>query len=267
MFTFICANYYTNFHIYIYISCPRSGSTWLQSIFESHPNIKTIYQPLFSYAFKNCIDKNSTKEEFNEFINNIEKTDDEFCCMKSNLHTNNKKTDLIRFDKDNIETIFMKHTHHHNLIETFIKLHPSIKIIGLIREPCSVIYSQMNAKHEKLKDWLDGKDKNKDKEENFFGFNKWLEVKEIFYTIKEKYPDNIIIVNYEDLVKNTIIEIEKICDFCNLEIHKNMKESIKLMNSKTEVYDYSVFKNKDTIEKWKGKLDDKIVEYINKKKK
>lgn len=243
-------------------SCPRSGSTWLQSIFEAHSNIKTVYQPLFSYAYKNCINKDSTKEEFNKFINNIKKTDDEFCCMKSDLHTNNKKTDITRFEKENIETVFMKNVHHHNLIETFIKLHPTIKIIGLIRYPCSVIYSQMNAKHEQLKDWLDGKDKNQDKEENFFGFNKWLEVKEIFYNIKEKYPENIIIVNYEDLVKNTIVEIEKICEFCNLEFHKNMKESIELMNSKNEEYDYSVFKKKNTIEKWKGKLDDKIVEYI-----
>lgn len=161
----------------------------------------------------------------------------------------------------------MKNVHHHNLIEIFIKFYPSIKIIGLIREPCSVIYSQMNAKKEKLKDWLNGIDKNQNKEENFFGFNKWLEVKEIFNKIKERYPENIIIVKYEDLVKNTIIEIKKICEFCNLEFHKNMKESIELMNSKNEEYDYSVFKKEDTIHKWKGKLDDKIVMYINQKKK
>lgn len=244
-------------------SCPRSGSTWLQSIFEAHPNIKTVYQPLFSYAFKNCINKNSTQKEFNKFVDNIKETNDEFCCMKSNLHTNNKKTDILRYEKKNINTIFMKNVHHHNLIETFIKLYPSIKIIGLIRNPFSVIYSQMNAKHEQLKYWLDGKDKNQNKEENFFGFNKWLEVKEIFYTIKEKYPDNIIIVNYEDLVKNTIVEIKKICKFCNLKIHKNMKDSIELMNSKNEEYDYSVFKKEDTINKWKGKLNISIFNHIN----
>ena len=116
--------------------------------------------------------------------------------------------------------------------------------------------------NEKLKDWLDGKDKNQNKEENFFGFNKWLEVKEIFYTIKEKYPDNIIIVNYEDLVKNTLVEIEKICKFCNVIFHNNMKESIKLMKSKNEEYDYSVFKNENTLYKWRGKLNNKIVKYI-----
>lgn len=243
-------------------SSPRSGSTWLQSIFEAHPNIKTVYQPLFSYAFKNCINKKSTKKEFKNFINNILKTNDEFCCMKSDYHTNNKKTDIVRFDKEKIETVLMKHTSHHNLIETFIKLYPSIKIIGLIRDPYSVIYSQMNAKHEKLKEWLNGKDKNQEKDENFFGFNKWLEVKKIFYKIKEKYPENIIIVNYKDLVKNTIVEIKKICNFCNLDLHKNMRESINLMNSKNEEYDYSVFKKEDNLNKWKGRLDDKIVKYI-----
>ena len=79
-------------------SCPRSGSTWLQSIFEAHTNIKTVYQPLFSYAFKNRINKNSTKEEFNKFIDEIKDTNDEFCCMKANLHTNNKKTDIITLE-------------------------------------------------------------------------------------------------------------------------------------------------------------------------
>lgn len=243
-------------------SCPRSGSTWIESIFEAHPNIKTVYQPLFSWEFKNVINKKSSKKDFDNFINNICKTNDEFCNMKSNYHTNNKKTDIVRFKKQEINTIFMKHTSHHNLIETFIKLNPKVKIIGLIRDPRSVIYSQMNAKHEKLNDWLNGSDKNKDNNELFFGYNKWLEVNNIFNKIKELYPDNIIIVKYEDIVNNTLNEINKICNFCGLKIHTNMKESIELMKSKNETYDYSVYKTEDTINKWKGRLDEKIVNYI-----
>ena len=69
-------------HLISLHSCPRSGSTWLQSIFEAHPNIKTLYQPLFSYAFKNCINKYSTQNEFNKFVLDIEKTNDDFCNMK-----------------------------------------------------------------------------------------------------------------------------------------------------------------------------------------
>ena len=243
-------------------SCPRSGSTWLQNIFEAHPNIKTFYQPLFSYAFKNQINEDSSKKDFDDFVNNIRNTDDEFCCMKANLHTNNNNIKNVSFKKDIVNTILMKNVHHHNLIETFIKLYPTIKIIGLIRDPCSVIYSQMQAKHEKLEDWLDGKDKNLNNDENFFGFNKWLEVKEIFSYIKKKYPNNIIIVNYEDLVSNTKYELDKICEFCHIYLHKNMLESIDIMKSKNDNYDYSVYKNEDTLNKWKGKLDEKIVSYI-----
>ena len=76
----------------------------------------------------------------------------------------------------------------------------------------------------------------------FFGFNKWLEVKEIFYAIKEKFPNNIIIVNYEELVKNPNSKVKEICEFCNIDFHDNISKSIKLMNSKNEDYDYSVFK-------------------------
>jgi hypothetical protein len=41
-----------------------------------------------------------------------------------------------------------------------------------------------------------------------------------------------------------------------------MLKSIELMNSKTDEYDYSIFKNKDTLNKWKKKLDSKIIKYI-----
>ena len=242
-------------------SAPRSGSTWLQCLFESHPNIKSLYQPLFSYEFKNILDKNSNKEDYDKFINNLLNTNDEFCNMKSDYHTNNKEIDLIIHEKKEINTILIKHVSHHNLIETFIKLNPDVKIIGLIRDAKSTIYSQMTAQKEMLKDWLNGTDKNSSSE-FYFGFNKWMEVNKLFHDLKLKYPNNIIIVKYEDLVENTIYNIQKICNFCNLEFHDNIINSINLMKSKNEKYDYSVFKKEDTINKWKN-LDKEIIDYID----
>ena len=246
--------------IYIH-SCPRSGSTWLLSIFDSHPNIKTVYQPLFSYKFKNVLNVNSTKSEYDTFINNLLKTNDDFCCMKSDLHTNNKKIDVIEYEKKEINTLLIKHVTHHNLIETFIKLNPDIKIIGLIRDAKSTIYSQITANRENLVDWLNGEDKNTS-DEFYFGFNKWIETKNIFYNLKLKYPNNIIIVNYNDLVNNTNIKIQEICNFCDVQFHNNMLNVIKLMNSKNNEYDYSVFKTEDTINKWKN-LSLNIIDYID----
>ena len=242
-------------------SCPRSGSSWLLSLFDSLENTKILFQPLFSHKFKNYINNNSTKEDFNNFLELLYQTNDDFCCMNSNLHVNNSSSDIPKYNKTSINTLVMKHVTHNNLIEKYIELYPNIKIIGLIRNPKSVIYSQINAKKENLKDWLNGEDKNIS-EEYFFGFNKWLETKKNYENIKQKYPNNIIIINYEDLVYDTINEIKKILIFCNLEFTKNIKDCINLTKSKNDDNDYSVYKTEDTINKWKD-LNKDIIEYID----
>ena len=38
---------------------PRSGTTWLGSIFDSSPNVIYRNQPLFSYAFKSYLSEHS----------------------------------------------------------------------------------------------------------------------------------------------------------------------------------------------------------------
>jgi len=242
-------------------SVPRSGSSWLLSIFNSHPNIKALYEPLFSYAFKNRINENSTKEEFDNFIDELIKTDDDFCCMKSNFHS---KSNIINYDKskNKLEYLCLKHTNHHYNITTFIKHNKDVKIICLIRNPYSVIYSQMNAEKELLKDWLNGSDKNLGLREIFFGFNKWKELNAIFYNLKKEFPENIIIINYEELVNNTELTIKIIFDFCNIDFQPEVEEFIKLSKSMNSDYDYSIFKNEDTINKYKDKLSNKIIEHI-----
>lgn len=241
-------------------SVPRSGSTWLLSLFEAHSNIKTIYQPLFSYAFKNKINKNSNKEDFDNFINELIKTDDGFCCMTNEYHNNGKT--IIKEKKKKINYLLMKNVHHHNLMEKFIELCPDIKILCLIREPKSTIFSQMTAKKELLNDWLNGEDKNQGKEENFFGFNKWLEFNELSLKLKDKYPNNIVICKYEKLINN-IEKIKEVFDLCNITWDNNIEKKFKEFKLKNETYDYSVYKKEDTVNKWRGKLDKNIIDYIN----
>lgn len=243
-------------------SVPRSGSSWLLSIFDSCVDTKCVYQPLFSYAFKNKINENSSKRDFDEFIEELKETKDDFCCMKTNYHTNDGKNKPLTFNKEENKYLIMKHVTHHYLIEKFIEFNKNIKIIGLIRNPENVIESQMKAKHENLEDWLNGTDKNTVKE-NYFGFNKWLELNKYFMELKKKYPKNVYLINYEDLLKNTEIEIEKIFQFCGLELKKSTIDFINVSLSKNDEYDYSVCRNKDTIINRKCNIDINIIKYIN----
>jgi hypothetical protein len=245
-------------------SVPRSGSSWLLSIFDSHKNTKCVYQPLFSYTFKNRINENSTKDDFNLFIDELKETNDDFCCMKTNYHTNNGKNQPITFYKKNKKHVVMKHTTHHYLIEKMIEFNKDIKIIGLIRKPENVIESQMKAKHEHLQDWLNGTDKNTVKE-NYFGFNKLLELNNYFIELKEKHPENVYLISYENLLKDTNNEIEKLFRFCGIKLNEQTLNFIKESMSKNDNYDYSVFRSKETLINRKCKLDETIKEYIRDK--
>lgn len=226
-------------------SVPRSGSSWLLSIFNSIANTKCVYQPLFSYAFKNVLSPASTKSEYDSFIDNISKTDDDFCTMRSKLHTNNGTIEPPNFNKTGIDYVVMKHTTHHHLIEQLLRFDENIKIIGLIRSPEDVISSQMKASHERLIDWHNGMDKNKDDiANNYFGFNKWNEATGYFIKLKKKYPTNVYLLNYEDLVQNPLNEIRGLFAFCNLELTESTQTFIQLSTNTTSEYDYSVYRSK-----------------------
>lgn len=247
-------------------STPRSGSSWLLSIFDSLSRTKCVYQPLWSYAFKNRLNGlSSTQNDFKQFIKDIKETEDDYCCMKTSYHTNNGENDILTFDKIDNEHVVMKHTTHHYLIEKMIEFNKDIKIIGLIRNPEFVIESQMKAKHENLKDWLNGTDKNSNLEENYFGFNKWLELNNYFITLKEKYPNNVYLIKYEDLLKNTKVEIEKLFHFCSFQLEKSTIDFINESMSKNDDYDYSVFRNKENLIDKKCQLNEEIKEYIKDK--
>jgi hypothetical protein len=49
----------------------RSGTTWLGEILNSSPHVAYRFQPLFSYAFKDRVGVNSTREEYEAFLREL----------------------------------------------------------------------------------------------------------------------------------------------------------------------------------------------------
>lgn len=247
-------------------SAPRSGSSWLLEIFNSSPNTKCVYQPLFSYSFKNYFNnKEINQDTFNNFINQIKNTQDEFCNMKTTFHTNNDKNNLFEFEKNNITHVVMKHVTHHYLTEKMLSSNQNLKIIFLYREPEDVINSQIKAKKENLEDWLNGKDRNID-DSNFFGFNKWCELNELFFKLKKKFNNNILFVKYENLLNDTFNEVKKIFNFCEIKMTDETINFIELSTTKHDDYDYSCLKNSKILKERKNNLPEHIKSYIQKNK-
>ena len=57
---------------------PRSGTTWLGELMNSHPELIYRFQPLFSYEFKSALDEDSTTEEINLFYKQIREASSDF---------------------------------------------------------------------------------------------------------------------------------------------------------------------------------------------
>jgi len=246
---------------------PRSGTTWLGAIFDSSPNVAYRYQPLFSYAFKSLISGKSSLEEINDFFKEILITDDEFVLQKIG-----KKTGIVpSFLKNNITHIIYKEVRYHNILKNLLEKDSEIKVIGLVRNPLSVLSSWLQAPKEfrkdlgwdEIKEWRWAKKKNLDKLEEFNGFEKWKEAVLLFEGLEKKYPDRFLLLQYEHLLKEPNLNVKRIFSYCGIPYSKQTQDFITESSENDQSKDaYSVFRKNQTDDKWKAQLNKTIINKI-----
>lgn len=248
-------------------SVPRSGSTWLGNIFNSHPNVNFNFQPLFSYAFKDLLNENSNNEKINFFFSSLAQSKDPFINQLASI----EKNLIPRFEKSAEFThVCYKEVRYHNILANLLKVSPDIKVIGLIRNPFATINSWLRANKEFRKDldwkiedeWKYAPSKNLDKPEEFNGYNKWKEVAFQLINFKSLYPDNFYLLNYDDLLSNLEKTIEKLFHFCNLEMSIETLDFLNKSTNKNMLDAYSVYKLKNSDDQWKVQLSRYIIDEI-----
>lgn len=249
-------------------SVPRSGSTWLGSIIDAHPQINFKFQPLFSYTFKDYLDENSSKNRIINFFNEISNSNDDFLNQK---HA--KELGLIPiFEKENIEAIVYKEVRYNHLLENMMYKDQELLLIGLIRNPLSVIYSWWKAPKEFKTElgwnfeaeWMEAPSKNLNKKEEFNGYYKWKEVALLFLELEKKHPNRFYLLSYNDLLNDTLNKVKEIMKFIGLELDLQQEKFIKLSKNNNVEDAYAVFKRKSNDDQWKEKLPKNIIEYIKK---
>jgi len=249
-------------------SVPRSGSSWLGQIFNSSEQVNFNFQPLFSYAFKDALNKNSSSIEIDNFFNNIANSNDSFLSQKDKVDSGI----YPKFQKNNLYThVVYKEVRYHNILKNLLEKDSEIKVIGLVRSPFAVINSFLQSPREFRKDlgwneldeWQYSNKKNLGKKEEFYGYEKWKEVVLLFNELKDKYPDRFCLVEYIDLLNNTEAEIKKIFDFCNIGISKQTLEFINKSQTLNKEDTYSVYRKKENDDSWIGKLKQQIIKEIN----
>lgn len=224
-------------------SVPRSGSSWLGSLIDSHPNVSYKFQPLFSNKYKDTISDFSSILEIENFFKtiNLDK-DDDFINLKSFKQNNLYPL----FLKEKIKILCYKEVRYHYVLENFIEKMDVFKLVGIIRNPFEVLYSwylapsefkrelNWNFQHE----WLYAPLKNMNRKEEYNGFAKWLEVVNLFSQLKMKFPNKVLLISFYNLKKNTVDELQKVMEFIGLEIDKNQVEFFKTIKRNKINYDY-----------------------------
>lgn len=244
-------------HIAIF-SVPRSGSTWLGQIFNSSENVSYRYQPIHSYSFPFSISQSSSKEEIENFYSNLFFSKDPFICQEKNLSGNATPV----FTKEIPTHLVWKEVRHIEVIESLLSK-TNTKVIGLIRHPCSVINSWINAPKEFDKAWNIEEEWRFASQKNitlhdYFGFEKWISTTNLFLKLKDDYPTNFELVKYEELVTNPIKVIEVLFNFCELEISPQVINFIKRSTSVKSNDPYDVYRKDVNLDQWKENLDSKI---------
>ncbi|MEX2362427.1 MAG: sulfotransferase domain-containing protein, partial [Balneolaceae bacterium] len=141
------------------------------------------------------------------------------------------------------------------------------KIIYIVRHPCGVIKSWMNAPKEFdedwdiMEEWRFAEKKNTTKHD-YYGFEKWVEASKKMSHLQDKFPARLTWVTYDNLLSDTMGEITRLFNFCNLPFSSQVENFIKESTSKSSDDPYDVYRNNKQLDEWKGILPKDIVEGI-----
>lgn len=242
---------------------PRSGTSWLSQIFDSHPNVNFKLSPLFSYEFKNYVNENSTKNEWVAFFQKVFDSKDEFI----NQTYRRVSGEYPIFKKNSLEHLVIKDTRYHHLTDNLLLFFPNIKFVHIIRNPCGAINSWLKAPNEfpknvnYLDEWRTGKSRKNAKEE-FWGFNDWLLLTKKYIKLENDYPNQVKIIFYEALVNEPILKTKELFDFVNLDLTSQTLTFLDDSQKNHNNSEYAVYKNTNVVDQWKKELDSFIITEI-----
>jgi len=245
---------------------PRSGTSWLGQLINSHPLVAFRFQPLFSYAFKNYLTLHSTERDINNFFDLMLSSDDYFINMKDpKIHKN-----YPAFEKDpHSEVLVYKEVRYHYLVPHLLNEHKTIKFVLLIRNPLSVLTSWAKAPREFKPEWVFGDEwlraekKNQNRAEEYFGFEKWREAAHLFLECKKNHPDRVQLISYNDLLQNTDSLIQHLLGFLGLDFCEQTRSFIEQSRKQNHQDPNSVYKIKVNDLEWKGFIPENIIKQIH----
>lgn len=230
----------------IIFGVPRSGTSWLGQLINSHPTVQYRFQPIHSYTFMPELSDSCSVRDVRFFYDELFRTKDPYVLQLDGftLGSNN----VPKFRKVAATHLIFKETHYWDACERACLVDSTVKLIGLIRDPVDVLSSWCRHPSEFddrwliSEQWFDAKEKNKENPGNLFGFRAWADVATRMRKLREQLPDQVYLVRYESVRECPLSEVERIFDFLGLCMGDETRDFIKISTTTFDDNPYSVFR-------------------------
>jgi hypothetical protein len=222
---------------------PRSGTSWLGQLFNSHEQVTYRFQPFFSHAFRGRLTARSGTDEMRRFFEDLLQTDDAFVTQTGDARL---ARDLPAFAKAPPTHLVYKEVRFHDLMEPILAGLPRARLIGIVRDPVQVIESWVEAPREFRREWSIASEwraaqgKNAGLPENWYGFDRWKALARLFLDLERRYPGRFMIVRYGDLVADTVACMKKLFGFAGLSPTSQTAQFIRDSTSRDDGDPYGV---------------------------
>lgn len=241
---------------------PRSGTSWLGQIFNSSAHVSYRYQPIFAYSFEGSLSEKSSSKDIQQFHKQLLSTKDNFVCQKKNISGN----DAPRFKKEEITHLAWKEVRYLNIIENLIE-QSSTKVIGIVRHPCGVLKSWMNAPKEFDSNWDIEEEwqyaaKKNSGDHEFYGYERWLQAACMFKALEEKHPKQFRVITYEKLLSDPDAQVRLLFDFVQLSMQAQTREFLEESTTRSSDDPYGVFRKGKSGKEWKEEFPSTIINRI-----
>lgn len=229
---------------------PRSGTTWLGQLFNAHESVAYRYQPFFSHAFRDRVDEASRRADWLEFFQQLLQTSDDFVLQRGEVRLARSQPSFV---KASVTHLVYKEVRFHHLLPTLLREMPALRLIAIVRDPRDVIASWLAAPREfrpewsVLGEWRGAPSKNAGMQENWYGFDRWMELAGLFLHLQQAYPHRVRLVRYEDLIAAPLQALEAHFAFCGLRVTKQVEQFVWDSTSQDDGETYGVHRAHDLL--------------------
>lgn len=251
--------------VVIIAGMPRSGTTWLGQIFDSHPDTAYRVCPLFCYSLKNALTLESPRSAWQYVLERafLEPTD-------YMLETAGRLAgDLPVFPMKSVppQRLVLKFDHHQDLVGRALDLFEDLLVVAIVRNPCAAIDSWLRAPREfpqtadPILHWRDGAIKKRWPGDHF-GFDDWVRLAKSFLALQRHFPERVRLVRYEELVHGGAPVADSLLGWSGLPPNRSVAEFVHASQSRHSEATYGVFKNPRVVDAWRERLPGAIREAI-----